>query len=141
MTEREQLKQSYLESLMGKALPRIYDIGGFTPNGCGPMIKGGGWLARWIAWIVPDHFWGMGIPEYALEAIGDWHDFLYWWGGTARARRVADVYLYYLILESSKGHSRLTQCRLKKIARVYFSAVRLAGGLFFNYRRGTTHEW
>ena len=89
---------------------------GYNSNGNGPA-----WL-RGFAWLVPDHLIG-GID---LTLAGHYHDWGYSLGGSARARRDADL-MFRTNLETLMRLQHAAAWRTWLVPRIYFTAVRLLG--------------
>lgn len=124
-------------AMPGRDVPNIYNIPGFTPNGCGPAS----WKSELVRRLLNEL---PGMP-FSVEAAGDWHDYLYWLGGDEDARGWADQDFRQLLslctpaIELSLWHpvrsavSVLVYLRWGRIVRHYYSAVRLFGAAHFNY--------
>lgn len=90
-------------------------------NGCGG--KGG--------WMDP--------PDFCFEASCDHHDFNYWLGGDEAARKRADEQFLAAMLADAKLLSWPRRMVHTGLAHIYYNAVRMWGGRFFNY--GTPRGW
>ena len=119
---RAQKKRLRLLREFHPTAPNIYDMPGFTPNGCGPEGK-------WYSCLIPD--WWPGIGGFTVAC--DWHDYLYWVGGDESDREHADKELRRLLIWLVRKRSWFTRRRMARLARVYYYAVCVGGGKSFHY--------
>lgn len=85
-------------------------------NGCGP--KGG---------PIP-------VPDFLFTACCDQHDFNYWLGCREVQRKKADLQFYREMLkDANRVGNHETAAKYRRIAMVYYRAVRLFGWLCFHY--------
>lgn len=96
------------------------DLKALGLNGCGSKVSG---------WVVPD---------LAFREACELHDLLYLMGGTTRDRRLADGAFLDLMLARCRANPQwgfFKKLSLRWSARMYFWAVRFAGGPHFAARR------
>jgi hypothetical protein len=86
-------------------------------NGCGG--KGGS--------LRPPHWFG-------LEEDCNWHDWMYYLGGTKADRLVADRGLHDRIQRRADGVPLWKRWYYRLQAWIYYRAVRLCGGSYFSWR-------
>ena len=118
MTHAQKLQ--WLRIHVDPALPDIYAIDGFIPNGCGP--------ACWPIDLVPDVL--PFLPDWSVA--GDYHDYLYWRGGNDADRKHADQELARLMLARVAWWRLIARARMRCLALIYYKFVRKYGWKFFN---------
>ena len=92
---------------------------------CGPA--GGSWYQELLEWIV---------PELIFNFACQYHDFLYFLGGTEHDRLLADKqFLLDMKWLASKQKKRY-RFFYKRLAGIYYRAVRRFGDNSFEYRSG-----
>ncbi len=121
MTRKQKKRLALLQEFRPDA-PNIYDTEGFTPNGCGPEGK-------WYSCLIPD--WWPGVGGFTVAC--DWHDYLYWVGGSEEDRAHADKELRRFLIWLVRKRSWFTRWRMLKIARLYYRAVSVWGTGSYNY--------
>ena len=85
-------------------------------NGCGP--KGG---------IIP-------VPEFRFTASCLHHDFNYWLGCKEIQRKKADLQFYKeMVKDANRANTANARRRHRRLARIYYLAVRLCGRFCFHY--------
>ena len=120
MTNKERKKLLVLRGWQYD-VPNIYNVRGFTPSGCTNS---------------PDWFIGFWITPAC-----DYHDYLYWVGGTEEDREFADrVFLRIMhhIIEQSWlcQHIKYFRNSRRMLAGTYFGQVTEFGKGYFNYHVG-----
>ena len=116
-------KLAWLRENVDSNLPDIYHLQRFKPNGCG--------ADTWRFDVVPDHF--PGLPDFSVA--GDYHDYLYWLGGSSGRRYWADTRLRWIMQNLIKDAWHwVARLRMNALGQIYFLAVRAFGRDYFNYQ-------
>lgn len=123
-------KLAWLRRYVDPGLPDIYhmEAEGFVPNGCGPAAN------AWLSALIPDH-----LPLLPwFEVGGDYHDYLYWKGGTEEDHKRADAALRRVMLLLAGQSVRwwnpvswTAPARMRPVADAYWLAVRQCGASCF----------
>lgn len=117
MTKRQRKKLNILRAWQ-RDIPNIYTIAGFEPNGCTAS---------------PDWFVG-----FWIQPACDYHDYLYWKGGTEKDRKRADTIflaiMHHIIRNSWLcKHVSYFRNRSRVVAGMYYGQVTEFGKDHFNY--------
>lgn len=120
----------------GGALPDFYKIPGVDPNGMGPDSWHGDVLAA-VEFLLNHP-----MMNVDLTAVGDWHDWRYFVGGSEADRGAADLGLYNLMqaavtLKWWAPWTWVEYVAMRKLALIYYRAVRLCGAEYFTYRQSS----
>ena len=98
-------------------------------NICNGMGSTSTWWNRLLRRFIPSSFWGLN-----MDPVADIHDYMYWRGGRAWDKVVADMCFLYNMLRHiclAGAHHRKKRYAL---AVQYFTAVLLGGGKSFNFK-------
>jgi len=78
------------------------------------------------------------VPDFMFSASCDQHDFNYWLGGTEADRLKADWQFLQAMLADAEREPWYRRWWARRVARLYYWAVRRYAGRFFHHGRRRT---